>query len=285
MHPDPLPHEKTIKEIIASFRGVALDIFGVIHDGEALYQPVHETLTKMRAAGVRTCLLSNSPRRAAAVASGLSSMGLGPDLYHGLITSGEMAHAAFGGIARTMPRPNGTRYWHAGPPDLAGLLDGLAVERVAEIKDADFILATGNVEESDYLLQQARQRELPMICANPDLEVMIAEQRIRCAGWLAARYETIGGRVIRFGKPELFAYISALRVLDLPATEVIAIGDSLATDIAGANRAGIHSALVMTGVHHVEAGPDNIPDHKALTALYERYNAVPDFLLKRFSWT
>ncbi|MBB3397850.1 MULTISPECIES: TIGR01459 family HAD-type hydrolase [unclassified Rhizobium] len=279
-----LPHEQTIKAIAQSFRGVVLDIFGVIHDGATLYEPVHEALTRMRAAGMRICLLSNSPRRAAAVASRLLNMGLGPDLYQGLITSGEMARAALGGSGRTSRAPGGRRYWHAGPPDLADLLDGLALERVAEIKEADFILATGNMEESDSLLQQARQQGLPMVCANPDLEVMLAEQRIRCAGSLAARYEAIGGRVIRFGKPEPFAYESALRVLDLPATAVIAIGDSLATDISGANRAGIRSALVMTGVHHVEACPNGYPDHGLLAALYEQHGALPNFLLHRLSW-
>lgn len=277
-------HEQTMKDIAASFRGVILDIFGVIHDGVKLYEPVLEALTKMRAAGMRICLLSNSPRRAGAVASRLSGMGLGPDLYHGLITSGEIARAALADTART-PAVRGRRYWHAGPPDLAGLLEGLALERVGQIRRTDFILATGNMEAGDDLLQQAQQQGLPMVCANPDIEVMIAEERILCAGFLAARYEAIGGKVIRFGKPELLAYVSALRVLDLPATQVIAIGDSLATDISGANQAGIRSALVMTGIHRAEACPDAVPDHKVLTALYERHKAVPDFLLDRFSWT
>ncbi|WP_431323393.1 TIGR01459 family HAD-type hydrolase [Rhizobium sp. YTU87027] len=276
--------EVTIKDIATSFRGVVLDIFGVIHDGVKLYEPVHEALTRMRAAGMRICLLSNSPRRAGAVASRLSGMGLGPDLYCGLVTSGEMARAALADSART-PALGGRRYWHAGPPDLADLLDGLALERVGQIGRADFLLATANMEEGDDLLRQAQQRGLPLVCANPDLEVMIAEKRIRCAGFLAARYEAIGGRVIRFGKPELAAYVSALRVLDLPTTQVMAIGDSLATDISGANRAGIRSALVMTGVHHAEACPNDVPDHQVLAALYERYDAVPDVLLHRLSWS
>jgi len=277
------PDERTIEELAGFFRGVVLDIFGVLHDGTRLYQPVHAALTRMRAAGMRICLLSNAPRRAGAVESRLSDMGLGPDLYHGLITSGEMTRAAFAGGA-TFPVPGGRRYWHAGPAELADLLDGLALEPVARIEEADFILATGNMEKGDDLLRQARQKALPMVCANPDLEVMIARQRMLCAGSLAARYEAIGGRVIRFGKPEASAYTSALQVLDLPATEVIAIGDSLATDISGANQAGISSALVMTGVHHAEACRNNAPDHKALAALYEQYQAVPDFLLQRFSW-
>ncbi|OWW02350.1 hypothetical protein ATY81_22165 [Rhizobium sp. R72] len=277
-------HELAIKDIAASFRGVILDIFGVIHDGVELYQPVLEALEKMHAAGMRICLLSNSPRRAGAVASRLSAMGLRPDLYHGLITSGEMARSALANRT-AIPAVCGRRYWHAGPPDLESLLDGLPFKRVAKSGKSDFILATGDIEESHDLLQQAQEQGLPMVCANPDLEVLIAERRVRCAGFLAERYEAIGGKVIRFGKPEPSAYVSALSVLDRPATQVIAIGDSLATDISGANRAGIRSALVMTGIHQAEACVNNLPDHKVLTALYEKHKAVPDFLLQRFSWT
>lgn len=285
MQTDRLPKEQTLKDIAVPFRGVVLDIYGVIHDGAALNEPVQEALSRMCAAGMRVCLLSNSPRRAAAVASSLSEMGLGPDLYHGLITSGEMVHAALSGTVRTGGVPDGSRYLHVGPPELAGLLDGLARHQVAEAADADFVLATGDVEEGDLLLQRAQLMRLPMICANPDLEVIIAGERIRCAGSLAARYEAIGGRVIRFGKPEPFSYVKALRVLDLPATQVIAIGDSLATDIFGASRAGIRSALVLTGIHHAEAYSNGEPNLEALAALYEQYQAVPDFLLRRLSWS
>src|SRR4051812_29678582 len=89
---EQMPLATTLGEIAQSFRGVILDIFGVIHDGTQLYEPVTDALTRMRAAGLRICLLSNSPRRQVAVAARLAAMGLGSELYDALITSGEMVY-------------------------------------------------------------------------------------------------------------------------------------------------------------------------------------------------
>jgi HAD superfamily hydrolase (TIGR01459 family) len=173
---------------------------------------------------------------------------------------------------------------HVGPAELSDLLSGLALEPTTDPAEANFVLVTGDVVDRQFLLPQLLQRRLPMICANPDLDVMIADQRVACAGSVAAAFEAMGGSVIRFGKPEAAAYVTALRMLDLQAADVIAIGDNLATDILGANRAGIRSALVLTGVHQNDAWRDEGPNLKALAVLCKRFNASPDYLLRRLSW-
>ncbi|MDR7145143.1 TIGR01459 family HAD-type hydrolase [Rhizobium sp. BE258] len=285
MQTERLPAEWFLKDIVPLYRGIILDIFGVLHDGVTVFEPVYETLSKLRAGGMRVCLLSNSPRRAAVVSERLSELGLGSDLYDGLISSGEMVHAALAGKIQIAGLPTGQRYLHAGPSDLAGLLDGLALKRVAAPAEADFILATGEIEPGTLSLEEAGKLGLPMVCANPDLEVIIAGQRIVCAGALAIRYEAIGGTVIRIGKPELPGYVAALRVLDLPASEVVAIGDSFATDIAGASGAGIASALALTGIHRDELLRDGLLDVERLATLCGEHRSVPGYILRQFSWT
>jgi HAD superfamily hydrolase (TIGR01459 family) len=285
MDHEKMPLATTLAEIAVSFRGVILDIFGVIHDGTQLFEPVTDALRRMRTEGLRVCLLSNAPRRQAVVASRLAAMGLGCEFYDTLITSGELAYAAFDSPIRPAGLPAGQRYMHVGPAELSDLLSGLAIEPTTDLADANFVLVTGDVVDRRPLLQQLLQWRLPMICANPDLDVMIGNQRVLCAGSVATAFEAMGGSVIRFGKPEVAAYVTALRMLDLQAADVIAIGDNLATDILGANRAGICSALVLTGVHQNDAWRNDGPNLKALAALCKRYHASPDYLLRRLSWS
>ena len=89
-----------------------------------------------------------------------------------------------------------------------------------------------------------------MICANPDLEVIRGKKREICAGSLAQRYEELGGKVKYFGKPYKEIYEKSLKLLKIKKNnKILALGDSLRTDIAGANNFGIDSLLITSGIH------------------------------------
>ena len=283
------PPATKLTDIVGAYQGIILDIFGVVHDGVSAYPHAVEALVRMRARGIRICLLSNSPRRSRDVAVRLGSMGIGQDLYQGLITSGEMVYEALAATVPIAGTPVGGRYLHLGPAELSGLLHGLDLKAVKTVAEAGFLLATGCPDGGDNdaiapTLVAARTRNLPMVCANPDLEVFIGSSRIVCAGTIASRYEALGGSVVRYGKPYLPAYVRALQVLDLPAAHVLAIGDSLDTDILGASRARIDSALVMTGIHREHAGNGSGPDWQALNQLYRLHGAEPTFVLQSLAW-
>src|SRR5262249_31082250 len=139
------------------------------------------------------------------------------------------------------------------------MLEGLDLEVVARLAEADFILNTGvesaadRVEDFEEVLAEGAGRDLEMICANPDLMVIHAGKAEICAGALALRYETLGGRVRYFGNPHAPIYetcFSLLRVAE--RGRILAVGDSLRTDIAGANAAGIDGLLVLGGIHQEE---------------------------------
>ncbi len=70
-----------------------------------------------------------------------------------------------------------------------------------------------------------------------------------CAGALARRYETLGGEVRWIGKPDPAVYGPALAMIGLPREQILAVGDSLRTDIAGAAAAGIDACWVLGGIH------------------------------------
>ena len=124
-------------------------------------------------------------------------------------------------------------------------------------EEAEFLLNTGPDDLAepddpaayDPLLRQCLTAKLPMICANPDLEVIRGGRRIICAGALALRYEDWGGKVILRGKPDPAIYPPVLAMLGVTAARALAVGDSLRTDLAGARAAGIDGAFVLSGIH------------------------------------
>ena len=97
--------------------------------------------------------------------------------------------------------------YHLGPARDRGVYDGLNV-RLSSPEDSDLILCTGLFDDEketagDYrvLLEGARARNLPFICANPDVVVQRGTQLLYCAGAIARLYESLGGNVLNFGKP------------------------------------------------------------------------------------
>jgi len=169
--------------------------------------------------------------------------------------------------------------------------DGLGLTFVDDPDEADFILNTGPAEWDDTIetyaavLATARSRGLPMVCANPDLVVIHGGKPALCAGALAEHYETIGGRVRWHGKPYPSVYASCLDLLGIrDKRRLLAIGDSLRTDIAGAAAAGIDSLLVVGGIHAIEFARDGTLDLPRIEAALTETGTNPIAVATRFAW-
>ncbi len=257
-------HLDGIAPLSARYDGFIVDLWGVIHDGVTAYPGAIECLHRLRAAGRRVVLLSNAPRRSAAARQTLQRMGLPDDAYDGIMTSGEATRAAL--LARTDPwfAALGERVWHLGPDKDSSLFEALPLHRVAGPEPGAFILNTGpddalgETEPRRYLpeLQRAAALGLKMVCANPDLVIVRGNQRVICAGLLAREYASLGGEVRQIGKPYPEVYEPVKRMLELPDARIVAVGDSLATDIAGAEAAGLDSCWVLGGIHGDAVGHD-----------------------------
>jgi HAD superfamily hydrolase (TIGR01459 family) len=243
--------------LAARFDGLILDLWGVVHDGVRPYPGAVDCLARLRDAGKRVVMLSNAPRRAAPAQAAMRRMGIDDALYTGIMTSGEAVHLAL----RDRPDPwwatLGSRVFHLGPERDLNVLEGLALERVARPAEADFVLNTGpddhrnptEMAEFEPVLRDCAAARLKMICANPDLEVIRDGQRVLCAGALAVRYAEWGGDVRSLGKPDPAIYGPVLDLLGLPRSRVLAVGDALRTDIAGAAAIGVASCWVLGGLH------------------------------------
>jgi HAD superfamily hydrolase (TIGR01459 family) len=278
--------------VVDAYDAFIVDLWGVLHDGAQPLPGTVECLTALKGAGKRVVLLSNAPRPAAPAIARLGEIGFARALYQDLMTSGEETWRHL--VRRDDPwyAALGERCYMIGPPRDLGMLTGVRAERVYDIEAADFILNTGadfgdTVETFEDLLQRARGRELPMICANPDLEVLMRGKREICAGALAVRYEALGGAVRYHGKPHRSVYDACFALLDDPPRDrVCAIGDSLRTDIAGAAAAGIDSILATGGIHAetLGVGPDALPEPARLEALCVEVGIRPQMAMPGLRW-
>ena len=277
--------------VASRYDGFILDLWGVIHDGVNPYPGAVDCLKHLRAAGKRSVLLSNAPRRSFAAEKMLRRMNIPVDLYDAILTSGEAVHLALRDRTDPWFAALGTRAYFLGPERDRNVVEGLDITIVDSPSLADFVLNTGpddhrsptDVGEFEDTLQDCARHGLPMICANPDLEVIRGGERVICAGALAARYEQMGGAVRSLGKPDPAIYVPVLAMLGTTKTATLAVGDSLRTDIAGAARAGVDSCWVLGGIHGEALGGEAIEGEAAAREAAQA-GLAPVAMIRAFAW-
>ncbi|MCB1510229.1 MAG: TIGR01459 family HAD-type hydrolase [Hyphomicrobiaceae bacterium] len=269
----PPPILTSARALLDRYDVVFCDIWGVVHDGRTAYSEGCDALTKFRESGGTVILVSNAPRTAGVVADILAEKHVPENCWDAIVPSGDLAlaHAAREGIGRVH---------HIGPDRDLDLFDGAGLDRVT-IDAAEALLCTGLVHDrqetaEDYRprLEQALEHGLPFICANPDLIVDVGGDLLPCAGSIAAVYEAMGGDVYWAGKPHRAAYEAAtalsekLRDATIARDRILAIGDAVRTDIAGARDFGIDAMFIGQGIHREDVMPAGDLDEAALARLF-----------------
>jgi HAD superfamily hydrolase (TIGR01459 family) len=230
------------------------DIWGVLHNGIAAYPDAGAACVRFREAGGTVVLVTNAPRPEADVARMLDRLGVPRGAYDAIITSGDVSR----GLVAEFP---GRALYHLGPERAAGILAGLDV-RLVDAEEADVVLCTGLFDDEheqpdDYAQELAglARRQVPLICANPDLMVERGPKLVPCAGALAEIYRALGGTVLYAGKPfapiyeRAYAAICAARGSLPPKDRILAIGDGLRTDVEGAGREGLRCLFIASALH------------------------------------
>ncbi|MGO4704779.1 TIGR01459 family HAD-type hydrolase [Microvirga sp. 2MCAF38] len=238
---------------------ILCDVWGVLHNGVAAYKAAGEALTQFRDKGGRVVLVSNAPRPGASVGEQLDGFGVPRSAYDAIVTSGDLTRLAIEARVDQVVH-------HIGPARDMPMYDGLNT-RFGTIGQAEYVVCSGF--ENDELetpetyrerLEEMKARDLLMICANPDLIVERGHTIVPCAGALGVAYEAIGGKVYYAGKPHAPIYERALAVAAefrgraISKERVLAVGDAIRTDIAGAAAFGIDSLLIARGIHAAELG-------------------------------
>lgn len=264
------------------------DIWGVMHNGVAPFQNAVDACRVFRQGGGTVVLISNAPRPRETVAEQLLQVGVPADCYDGIATSGDVTRMLVGGY-------EGGAIHHLGPVRDVPTFDGLGVS-LSGLEGAAAVVCTGLIDDEtetpdDYgaLLAAMGERGLPMICANPDILVERGDRLVYCAGALAESYERIGGKVIYAGKPHgpiydlAFALVNEVRGSPLHRHRIVAIGDGVRTDIAGAAAQEIDSVFVASGVHLGASARAHL-NASTLNGLFARDGARPVAALAELAW-
>jgi HAD superfamily hydrolase (TIGR01459 family) len=280
-----------MRELAPHYDGVILDLWGVVHDGTAPFPGVLDCMQRLIDAGKRLVLLSNAPRRSDDVVRRIAKIGVPDHLFHGVMSSGEEAWLHLHRRDDPFYAGLGRRCLHIGSDRDLEIRDGLGLIFVETPAEAEFLLNTGpagwedTIEDYAPVLRESRARDLLMVCANPDLVVVHNGRPALCAGALAEEYERIGGRVRWHGKPYPSVYASCLDLLGIAdKSRILAVGDSLRTDIAGAAAARIDSLLIAGGIHAADFGADGALDQDCLEAALAECPGRPIAVASRFNW-
>lgn len=272
------------------------DIWGVMHNGVNAFPGAIRACQEFRLSGGVVVLISNAPRPCGAVAAQIAGFGVTADSYDGIVTSGDVTrvlleNASDGGQPYR-------RVFHLGPERDLPIFEGLDARRV-EPEQAEIVVCSGLYDDEtetpdDYadLLERLLLRRLPMICANPDVVVGRGDQLVYCAGALARAYERLGGDVVYAGKPYGPIYDLALNMAArmrggaASPGRVLAIGDGLETDLAGAAGQGLPAVFVAGGMHKSEFGASVTPAAMAefFEANEERRQSRPLAAVNELSW-
>lgn len=254
-------------ELTKMYGGFVFDIFGVLHDGHKAYPLTHEWLLNLSQEDKRVAFLSNSPLLPIQVEKRLVSYGIENNLHQDFVTAGSVARLF---LEELSP---GTRCFFIGDADMAAALIPGSMMRMNTLEESQILILGGpdphynDLSIYDPLLQQAKDLCLPVICANADVYVYEAKILKWRAGALAQRYEGMGGQVFYYGKPYGQVYERILsQWSDMDKKNILCIGDSLTTDIAGAQAQGLKS-LLMVGplcLHELEMESDLFLSHKEL---------------------
>ncbi len=288
-HPDKIAILTSVAPLIARYDAVLCDVWGVVHNGVEAIASACAALGEMRRAGCTVLLLSNAPRPWRSVREQIDGWGVPRDSYDGIVTSGD-------GTRHLLRQQAARRLFHLGPERDRPLFAGLAVDLVP-LEQAELALCTGlyddNVETpEDYadILSALKRRDVPMICANPDILVERGARLVYCAGAVAKAYEALGGRVRYAGKPFAPIYDLALEKIaekrgrSVPKSRVLAIGDGLKTDMEGAFRTGLDALFVASGLHVEGMDEDRALTHETLARLFAESAGRPIAAQRRLCW-
>ncbi|MGY3652636.1 HAD superfamily hydrolase (TIGR01459 family) [Bradyrhizobium sp. LM4.3] len=279
---------KSLRELVGGVDVVLSDIWGVVHNGLESFPEACEALHTYRSHGGTVILITNAPRPADSVQRQLRKLGVADETYDAIVSSGDLTRL----YVADHPGRKMLLFW-LGPERDNSIYRGLDAV-LAPLEEADYIVCTGLYDDEtetaeDYrgMMLKARERKLTLICANPDIVVEKGDRLIYCAGAIAELYRELGGEVLFYGKPHRPIYERAMALAgerqghQIDRKKVLAIGDSVRTDLTGAREFGIDCLFVTRGIHAEEfEGLDQLDPASVL----ELFGHPPKALMRELKW-
>src|SRR5690349_5506398 len=275
--------------LVPGYDVLLCDIWGVVHNGLTVHPHACDALMRARAQGVTVVLVTNAPRPSEQVARQLDRLHCPRKVYDAIVSSGDVTRSV-------MQERRGQTVFHLGPERDRSIFAGFEAH-FAPLETADYVVCTGLDDDDidtpeDYRgrLEIMLKRKLFMVCGNPDVVVERGSTLVYCAGAIADLYASMGGEVLYAGKPYPPIYEMALAKAETAArhkiasSRVLAIGDSVRTDLKGARAMGLDFLFVTSGIHAEELGSREEPDHAALTATFAAAGGMPKAVIRELTW-
>jgi HAD superfamily hydrolase (TIGR01459 family) len=258
---------ESLRELVAGVDVVLSDIWGVVHNGLESFPEACEALHTYRSRGGTVILITNAPRPADSVQRQLRKLGVADETYDAIVSSGDLTRLY------VADHPGRKMFW-LGPERDNSIYRGLDAV-IAPLEEADYIVCTGLYDDEtetaeDYrgMMLKARERKLTLVCANPDIVVEKGDRLIYCAGAIAELYRAMALAGERQGH-------------QIDRKKVLAIGDSVRTDLTGAREFGIDCLFVTRGIHAEEfEGLDQLDPASVL----ELFGHPPKALMRELKW-
>jgi HAD superfamily hydrolase (TIGR01459 family) len=281
-----LKFAERLRDLVGDVDVLLSDIWGVVHNGLIAFPEACDALQSFRARGGTVILITNAPRPADSVQRQLRKLRIADETYDAIVSSGDLTR-------HFVADHSGQRMFLIGPERDSSIYRGLDPV-LAPLERADYIVCTGlfddeteSAENYRAMMLQARERKLTLVCANPDIVVERGDRLIYCAGAIAELYLELGGEVIFYGKPHRPIYERAIALATerrgraVQLNRVLAIGDSVRTDLAGAQGFGIDCLFVTRGIHAEDF--DGI-DQLDPASVRELFGHPPRALTRELRW-
>jgi HAD superfamily hydrolase (TIGR01459 family) len=284
--PNLIPH---FSALAPDYDVFLCDVWGVVHNGVVSFPAACDALMRARAQGKTVVFITNAPRPGDSVIRQIDQLKVPHEAYDDIVSSGDVTRDVI--IQR-----KGQSLCHIGPPRDQPIFAGLPV-KFAPLESADYVVCSGLDEDDtetpeDYRprLEIMLKRKLFMLCGNPDLVVERGDRLVYCAGSVADLYATMGGEVLYAGKPYRPIYEMALKKAEavsgrkIDIKRVMAIGDSVRTDLKGARAFGVDMLFLTAGIHAEEFGGRDTPDKDVMSTVFAAAGEMPTAVMKHLVW-
>lgn len=265
------------------------DVWGVVHNGEVAFPAACDALMQARAAGKTVVYITNAPRPGESVMRQLDGLRVPRETCDDIASSGDVTRSV-------IESRHGQSLCHLGPERDHAIFKGLDVQ-FAPLETADYVVCSGLDDDDKQMPEDFRarleimlKRKLFMVCGNPDLVVERGDRLVYCAGSVAELYANMGGEVLYAGKPYRPIYELALQKAQLASghkadlKRVLAIGDSIRTDLKGAAAFGIDCLFMTAGIHAEELGGRGEPDPAVLKTMFAAAGHAPAAAMPALVW-
>ena len=284
----------SLSEINNKIDTFAFDQWGVLHDGTNPYEGAINCIREISETSSEIFIITNSGKREKDNLNRIINMGFKSSWIDNIISSGETAWKALASfnLPIKIKYPINCYIISRNKDDgLKWIKNNPGGHYVSDVLKADIILLLGIPDaskESSFtkLLKKSLSKNIPLLCANPDLYSPRKDAKIVISsGKIAQNYKNIGGNVYMFGKPHshIFDYLFKLSKAE-DKKRIAVIGDSIEHDILGGNQAGMTTVLVLSGIHKedfINSTTKEIKNKVLKKLINGRKNYKPDYVMMK----